>query len=66
MSHWFDEQSGRTTCLQHGGNYLRYAVAASPRKRTHITPLDVWHKMGPGDLAFLRNEGIPACENCPK
>ena len=61
-AYWIDEQSGRTTCTEHGGMYLNAAVSASPRKRHHVTPLDVWHRISADDLAWLESEGLPACE----
>lgn len=54
---------GEVTCTDHGGGYLSSAVKASPRKRTHVTPLDYWTRATAQDIAELAADGI-GCETC--
>jgi len=49
-------------CPQHGGEYLRAAVAASPGHFNYHTPLDHWQKL-PRDAAHLYNVRCKECEN---
>jgi len=62
---WIDD-NGRILCAQHAGSYLRTAIDARPRARTHRTPIGTWDRM---DAMFIeeweREIGAPpSCESC--
>ena len=53
---------GVIACPQHGGEYLRAAVAASPGRFNYLTPLDHWQKL-PRDAVRLYDARCKECEN---
>ena len=62
----WSNDNGQISCAEHGGSYLRCAITARPKARTHRTPLGTWERLTPGDLAELeRMIGRPVgCETC--
>jgi hypothetical protein len=56
--------NGEVACVRHGGSYLASAVAASPRKRRHDTPITSWQRLSAADLDYLREQGIDGCDTC--
>ena len=49
---------GRVACAEHGGQYLKSALAADPTATTIITPLDHWVVGTTDELDGL------GCETC--
>lgn len=62
----WSNDNGEISCAEHGGSYLRSAIAARPRSRAHRTPLGTWERLTREDLAELeRMVGRPiGCETC--
>lgn len=62
----WSNDNGEISCAQHGGSYLRSAIAARPRARAHRTPLGTWERLTAGEVAELaRMVGRPVgCETC--
>lgn len=68
--YWMDD-NGQTVCDEHAGSYLRSAIEARPKARTHHTPLGMWEQMTDEDVseftAMLAEHGIArthVCETC--
>ena len=61
-----NEQTGRITCYEHGGGYLRHAVADTPHAWQWWTPLGDIVQLNALDLAnWLEMTGEPmTCEDC--
>lgn len=62
----WSNDNGEISCAEHGGSYLRSAIAARPRAGAHRTPLGTWERLTAGDIAELeRMIGRPVgCETC--
>ena len=58
--------NGAICCTEHAGSYLRSAITARPKARTHRTPLGTWEQMTFGDIAdFINETGMKVlCETC--
>lgn len=57
--------TGELTCPEHGGSYLRSAMAAHPRAKQHWTPLGDWVLMTTADHAEFAGAGlVPKCQTC--
>jgi hypothetical protein len=52
--------SGRVTCLTHGGMYLTASVIADPQSKIHDTPLDNWMALS---MKETEEYGL-TCETC--
>lgn len=50
--------NGNVLCDNHAGTYLRTAIQAKPKAKTHRTPLDIWTS-----YSLNRIGGLP-CEVC--
>ena len=71
MNRYWCDDNGALTCENHAGSYLRASISASPRKRTHRTPLGTWELLTDDEVAEMRDlfrESIPGrtevCEMC--
>ena len=38
-------KDGELVCDKHGGQYLASAIAKSPKKFRHVTPITTWHRV---------------------
>lgn len=67
MSTLWVSNSGRIACPSHGGGYLQAAVQQSPRRKTHITPLDHWTQVDALMQQVSHEEygETMTCETCP-
>jgi hypothetical protein len=50
--------NGSVTCDEHAGTYLRCAIEARPKAKSHCTPLDNW------SMYFEHLLGGLPCETC--
>jgi hypothetical protein len=58
------DTNGRVVCAEHGGQYLRSALARDPRA-THITtPATLWFRLTAPERATLAEADLDRCEEC--
>ncbi len=65
MPTWMN-QNGRLSCTEHGGQYLKAAVASNPPGRAHETPIDHWLLIGEDDEPAIKIalDTDTLCETC--
>lgn len=65
-THLWCNDNGTIYCAEHAGSYLRSAITARPKAKTHRTPLGNWVQMDGFDIAvFIAETGITVlCETC--
>lgn len=54
MNRYWCDDNGALTCEDHAGSYLRASISASPRKRTHRTPLGTWELLTADEVAEMQ------------
>ena len=62
----FVSNTGRMTCKDHGGMYLRGELNARPKANYIVTPLDAWQRLSEFEAASLRNDLdiLELCDIC--
>jgi hypothetical protein len=63
---YFAANTGELTCSQHGGMYLSSELSRRPKAKRITTPLAVWERLNPAEVAVLTAEIGFCCETCDR
>lgn len=61
---YWASNTGRVSCEEHGGNYLKSAVSRMPKARRIVTPLDAWERLTAREIDEIREWNPQVCEGC--
>jgi hypothetical protein len=65
VSRLYVTDGGMIACGEHGGSYLRAAVARRPKAKRYVTPLDRWEVVDDAMRAEWVGAGVRCeCEVC--